>query len=196
MLSKSREVPERCCVWPPDFTERPPSNFLSSRLRQDHEFSRGPQVERGTTPDAGPDFDGVRNAREPGADEFSEIPPHDDIAITICVIEGPSKGLRYRLINLCITMGRIGGGADFEFDEPEATDVHCIIAARQNGVRLYVAPSVTNIYVNNQRVYTLELANMSTFRVGSSVLLVSVLPTNARKSDECRGREDALGEEH
>jgi hypothetical protein len=74
-------------------------------------------------------------------------------------------------------MGRIGGGADFEFDEPEASDVHCVIAARQDGVRLYVAPSVNNIYVNDQPIYTAELVHMSTFRVGSSLLLVSVLPT-------------------
>jgi hypothetical protein len=75
-------------------------------------------------------------------------------------------------------MGRIGGGADFEFDEPQASDVHCVLAARQGGVRLYVAPSVNNaIYVNDQRIYTVELAHMSTFRVGSSVMLVSVVPT-------------------
>jgi hypothetical protein len=72
-------------------------------------------------------------------------------------------------------MGRIGGGADFEFDEPEASDVHCVIAARQDGVRLYVAPSVNNIFVDNRRIYTVELPHMSTFRVGSSVLLVRVL---------------------
>jgi hypothetical protein len=75
-------------------------------------------------------------------------------------------------------MGRIGGGADFEFDEPEASDVHCVIAARQYGLRLYVAPSVNNIYVNDQRIYTVELPHMSTFRVGSSLLLVKVLPTH------------------
>ena len=74
-------------------------------------------------------------------------------------------------------MGRIGGGADFEFDEPEAYNVHCVIAARQDGVRLYVAPAVNNIYVNDERIYTVELAHMSTFRVGSSLLLVRVLPT-------------------
>jgi hypothetical protein len=74
-------------------------------------------------------------------------------------------------------MGRIGGGADFEFDEPEASDVHCILAARHDRVRLYVAPSVNNIYVNDQRIYTAELPHMSTFRVGSSLLLVKVLPT-------------------
>jgi len=134
-------------------------------------------VLRATSPHARPDFDGTRSSRKPGAYEFPEIPPHEDIAITISVIEGPSKGLTYQLSKLCITMGRIGGGADFEFDEPQASDVHCVIAARQDGVRLYVAPSVNNIYVNDQRIYTVELTHMSTFRVGSSLLLVRVRPT-------------------
>jgi hypothetical protein len=196
MLSKSGEIPERCCVNPPHLEDRSPSNFLSSRLRQDHEVPSQPLVLRPSSPHARRGLDAIRGSRRPGAYEFPENAPQDEVAITISVIEGPSKGLTYQLSKLCITLGRIGGGADFEFDEPEASDVHCVIAARLAGVRLYVAPSVTNIYVNDQRIYTVELVHMSTFRVGSSLLLVSVLPTSARKSDECRGREDSLGEEH
>jgi pSer/pThr/pTyr-binding forkhead associated (FHA) protein len=96
----------------------------------------------------------------------------------------------YRLSKLCITMGRIGGGADFEFNEPEASDVHCVIAARQGGVRLYVAPSVNNVYVDNQRISTVELAHMSTFRVGSSLLLVSVLPNQPADIRKSKGAEN------
>jgi hypothetical protein len=153
-------------------------------------------VLRASNPHARPDLDSTRSSRKLGAYEFPKIPPQDDITIIISVIEGPSKGLTYQLNKLCITMGRSGGGADFEFDEPEASDVHCVIAARQAGVRLYAAPSVNNIYANDQRIYTVQLVHMSTFRVGSTLLLVSVFPTNARKSDECRGQEDALGEKH
>lgn len=177
MLSKRGEVPERCCVNAPQFAERSPSAFLSSSLREDQEVPGRSQVLRASRAHERPDFDGTRSSRKPGAYEFPEIPPQDDITITISVIEGPSKGLTYQLSKLCITVGRIGGGADFEFDEPEASDVHCVIAARQDGIRLYVAPSVNNICVKDQRIYTAELAHMSTFRVGSSVLLVSVLPT-------------------
>ncbi len=177
MLSKSGEVPERCCVNAPQFAERSPSAFLSSSLRQDHEVPSQPQVLRATSLHARPDFDGTRSSQRPGAYEFPEIPPQGDITIIISVIEGPSKGLTYQLSKSCITMGRIGGGADFEFDEPEASNVHCIIAARQDGVRLYVAPTVNNIYVNDQRIYTVELGHMSTFRVGSSLLLLTVFPT-------------------
>jgi len=189
MLSKSGEVPERCCVNTSQFEERSPSNFLRSSLRQDHEVPGRPQVLRASRPHARPDFDGTRSSRKPGANEFPEIPPHENIAITISVIEGPSKNLTYQLSKLCITMGRIGGGADFEFDEPETSDVHCIIAARQNGVRLYVAPTVNNIYVNDQRIYTVELGHMSTFRVGSSLLLVRVLPNQPADIRKSKGAE-------
>ena len=110
------------------------------------------------------------------SNKFPDIPSLDDVTITISVLEGPSQGLAYQLGKLCITVGRIGGGADFEFDEPEASSVQCILAARQGGVRLYDAASRTGIYVNDQRISTVELKHMSTFRVGSSLLLVSVLP--------------------
>jgi hypothetical protein len=178
MPLKSGEIPERYCITPPQFAGKSPSNFPSSPLRQEHEVPSRPWALRASGPHARPDFDGAGSSRKPGAYEFPEIPAQDDVAITISVIEGPSKGLTYQLSKLCITMGRIGGGADFEFDEPQASDVHCVLAARQGGVRLYVAPSVNNaIYVNDQRIYTVELAHMSTFRVGSSVMLVSVVPT-------------------
>jgi hypothetical protein len=117
-----------------------------------------------------------RELRDEGWTKFPHIPLLDSVTITISVIEGPSKGLMYQLRKLCITMGRIGGGADFEFDEPEASDVHCFIAARYDRVRLYAAPSVGNIYVDNEPIRTVELAHTSTFRVGSSLLRVSILP--------------------
>ncbi|SRR5260370_6438374 len=120
-----------------------------------------------------------RDPKGQGSTKIPDVPLLDSVTITISVIEGQSKGLAYQLSRLCITVGRIGGGADFEFDEPEATDVHCVIAVRQDGVRLYVAPSVNNVYVNDQRIYTDELVHMSTFRVGSTLLLVSVLPNQA-----------------
>jgi hypothetical protein len=119
-----------------------------------------------------------RNGTEPrgeGSTKFPDVPLLDNVTITISVIEGRSKGLMYQLRKLCITVGRTGGGADFEFDEPEASDVHCFVAARLDSVRLYAAPSVGNIYVNDQPIRTVELTHAATFRVGSSLLRVSVL---------------------
>ncbi len=119
---------------------------------------------------------GGQEVRAQGSNEFPEFPSLNDTTFIISVIEGPSKGLVYQLRKACITAGRTGGGADLEFDEPEASDVHCIVAARQRGVRLYDAASRTGIYVSDRRVSTVELRHMSAFRIGSSLLLVSIFP--------------------
>jgi hypothetical protein len=89
---------------------------------------------------------------------------------------------------LCITAGRVGGGADFEFDEPEASDVHCFVAARPDSVRLYAAPSV-GIYVDDQPIRTVELMHTSTFRIGSSLLRVSILPNQPAYIRKCKAAE-------
>ena len=133
-----------------------------------------------------------RNERDPmgdGSTKFPDVPLLDSVTITISVIEGRSKGLTYRLRKLCITLGRIGGGADFEFNEPEAFEVHCFIAARPNSVRLYAAPAVANIYVNNQPIRTIELTDTSTFRIGSSLLRVSILPNQPADIRKSNGAE-------
>jgi hypothetical protein len=132
----------------------------------DSPFAQSPSVEK-------------RNGREPrdeGSTKFPDVPLLANVTITISVIEGRSKGLTYQLKKLCITVGRIGGGADFEFNEPEASEVHCFMAARPHSVRLYASPSAGNIYVNDQPIRTVELTHASTFRVGSSLLRVTILP--------------------
>ena len=106
-----------------------------------------------------------------------------NMTITISVIEGPSKGLVYEMKGPCITLGRTGGGADFQFNEPKASGIQCIVATRQNGVCLYDAVSIYGTYVNDQRIAAAELSHLSTFRVGSSVLLVRVNPN--QRADIC-----------
>lgn len=115
--------------------------------------------------------------------EFPSIPGPDELSITISVVEGPSKGLVYKMKKHCITVGRTGGGADFQFNEPEASEIQCIVATRQNGVCLYDAVSIHGTYVNNQRIAAAELTDMSTFQVGSSRLLIEIHPNQAADID-------------
>lgn len=111
--------------------------------------------------------------------QFSHFLPLAHVTITISVIEGLSRGLVYEMTEPCITLGRTGGGADLEINEPEASEIQCIVAARLNGVCLYDAASIRGTYVNDQRIAAAELAHMSTFRVGSSLLMVRVHPNPA-----------------
>ena len=155
------------------------SAILSFCPGEGTEFPAGPHGKQRGSRSTRPLWDSGRRGQErcgQGSNRFPDIPSTDNVTITISVIAGPSKGLEYQLRKLCITVGRIGGGADFEFDEPEASDVKCIVAARVNRVRLYDGASMSGTYVNDQRISTVELTHMSTFRVGSSLLLVSILP--------------------
>jgi hypothetical protein len=150
-------------------------------------FGSGEETEYPSEP-GGKQRDPRFEMTDQGSSKYPEIPLLDDTTITISVIEGRSKGLMYRMKKLCITAGRVGGGADFEFDEPAASDVHCFVAARPDSVRLYAAPSV-GIHVNDQPIRTVELTDTSTFRVGSSLLRVSIFPNQradvrTRKSAE------------
>lgn len=108
--------------------------------------------------------------------QFPDLALMEDLTITISVIEGPSKGLTYEMKEYCVTLGRTGGGADFQFNEPGASEIQCIAAKRQNGLCLYDAVSIHGTYVNDQRIAAAELTDMSTFRVGSSLLMVKVHP--------------------
>src|SRR5258708_14800315 len=110
------------------------------------------------------------------SNQFSDLPLMEDLTITISVIEGPSEGLVYEMKGHCITLGRAGGVADFQFNEPDAAEIQCIGATRHNRVCLYDAVSIHGTYVNDQRITAPELTHVSTFRVGSSLLLVKVHP--------------------
>ena len=97
-----------------------------------------------------------------------------DKTIAISVIEGPSKGLTRRLVKPHVSIGRSGGGADIQVDDQEVSDMHCAVAVKGNIIRLRDLDSHNGTYVENQRVSTAPLERFSEFRIGSSVLLLTV----------------------
>ena len=99
-----------------------------------------------------------------------------DKTITISVIGGPSKGLALRFSKPRISIGRAGGGADIEIDDPRISVLHCAVAVRQDPIRLYDLDSTGGTYVNDERTEAAELEHLSEFRVGLSLFLVTILP--------------------
>jgi hypothetical protein len=102
-----------------------------------------------------------------------------DKTVAISVIRGPSKGLIHRLVKPHISIGRSGGGADIQVDDQEVSDMHCAVAVKGNIIRLCDLDSHSGTYVENQRVSTAPLEHFSEFRIGSSVLLLTVLVAQA-----------------
>jgi pSer/pThr/pTyr-binding forkhead associated (FHA) protein len=102
------------------------------------------------------------------------LPKH--MTISICVISGPSKGLTYQFSKPLTSIGRTGGGADIQIDDPSLSGLHCAMGVRQDVIRLCDLDSTTGIYSNHERVQAADLEHLSEFRVGSSLLLVTILP--------------------
>jgi pSer/pThr/pTyr-binding forkhead associated (FHA) protein len=103
----------------------------------------------------------------------------EDKVITISVIAGPSKGLTRRLVKPHVSIGRSGGGADIEIDDPQLSDMHCAVGVKEHIIRLCDLDSHGGTYVEDQSVSVASLEHLSEFRVGSSLLLVTVLPARA-----------------
>jgi pSer/pThr/pTyr-binding forkhead associated (FHA) protein len=117
-----------------------------------------------------------------------------DKVITISVIAGPSKGLTRRLVKPHVSIGRSGGGADIEIDDPQLSDMHCAVGVKEHIIRLCDLDSDAGTFVENLRVSVASLEHLSEFRVGSSLLLVTVLPAQAvtagEKVDEFTGGKE------
>lgn len=99
----------------------------------------------------------------------------NDNTITLSVIGGPSKGLAHQFSKPRISIGR-AGGADIEIDDPEVSVLHCAVAVNEGRIRLYDLDSTSGTYVNDEPIETADLEHLSEFRVGSSLLLVMILP--------------------
>src|SRR5260370_36680251 len=102
--------------------------------------------------------------------------PKDKI-ITISVIGGASKGLARQMVKPHVSVGRTGGGAEIEIDDPQVSDLHCVVGVKNEVIRLCDMDSHSGTYIEDERVVVAGLAHLSEFRVGSSLLLVTVQPT-------------------
>ncbi len=107
--------------------------------------------------------------------EYSGLELPKDKNITISGIGGPAKGIKHPMTRPRIIIGRLGGGADIEIDDPEISRKHCKVEVRQDIVRLIDLKSTNGTFVNDERVPSAELEHLSEFRVGASLLLVTIM---------------------
>ena len=99
-----------------------------------------------------------------------------DKAITICVTKGQSVRTTHRLTKPRASIGKMGGGADMQIDDPEACPLHSAVAITENGVRLYDLDSMNGTYVDDERIQMADLQDLSVFRIGLTEFVVSVVP--------------------
>src|SRR5215472_2379424 len=125
----------------------------------------------------------VLNANVPVASRTAAFELPKDKTITISVVAGPSKGVTHQFHRPRISIGRAGGGADIEIDDSKVSRLHCALGVSHGSIRLCDLGSTNGTYVNDKLVEVAELGHLSEFRVGSSVLLITII-TKRRMGNE------------
>jgi len=95
-------------------------------------------------------------------------------AIALSVIAGPSRGLVYSVEKPRVVLGR--ADADIIINDKEISRWHCSIEIKGDIIRLRDMDSTNGTYFADERVRVAELTHLSEFRIGTSVILVSVTP--------------------
>jgi predicted Zn finger-like uncharacterized protein len=104
------------------------------------------------------------------ADSDLRLPPGRAISIT--VIGGASRGGVFPLERPRIILGR--AGTDVPLDDAGVSRRHCMIEVRGDVVRLCDLDSTNGTFVGEERIRAAQLRHMSEFRVGSSLLLLTI----------------------
>lgn len=107
-------------------------------------------------------------------------------AINICVVSGVSQGMEFELSRPLMTIGRVGGKADIQIDDPEVSRLHCAVEVRGDTILLSDLGSTNGTFVDNSRVLAARLNKMSQFRVGSSYLEINVLSSTNQHAKASR----------
>jgi len=98
----------------------------------------------------------------------------NDRTITVSVIAGPSTGLTRELTKPKTSIGKAGGGADIEINDPQVSAMHCAVGLTEDVVRLCDRDSVNGTYVNDERIQAIDLEHLGEFRIGSTWFMVVI----------------------
>jgi uncharacterized protein YlaI len=114
------------------------------------------------------------------APETQSLTLPQDHTIKICVITGTSRGMECELSRPLMTIGRLGGGADIEIDDPEVSRLHCAVEVKRDAILLRDLSSTNGTYLGESRVFAGRLEPMSQFRIGTTLLQVCVVPVREK----------------
>ncbi len=94
--------------------------------------------------------------------------------IALSVIAGPSRGVVFQVTKPRVVLGR--ADADVIIDDKEISRWHCSIEIKGDVIRLRDMESTNGTYFDDERVRVAELNHLSEFRIGTTVILISVTP--------------------
>ncbi len=95
-------------------------------------------------------------------------------SIALSVIAGPARGLVYPVLKPRVVMGR--ADADIVINDKEISRWHCALEVKDDVIRLRDLESTNGTFLADERVRVAELKHLSEFRIGASIVMVSVTP--------------------
>jgi hypothetical protein len=119
---------------------------------------------------------GAMRVKGPLIEETATLDLPEDKLITIAVVAGVSLAVEREMTQPLLTIGRLGGGADFEIDDPHVSRLHCAIEVKTDAVFLRDLRSTNGTYLEEKRILSACLEHKSEFRIGASTLRVSIVP--------------------
>jgi pSer/pThr/pTyr-binding forkhead associated (FHA) protein len=96
--------------------------------------------------------------------------------VKIAVVQGLKPGAEYEISRPLMTIGRLGGGADIEIDDPEVSRLHCSVEVRRDSILLQDLRSKNGTFLDGSRVFAAKIDETSRFKIGSTVLRVDRTP--------------------
>jgi predicted RNA-binding Zn-ribbon protein involved in translation (DUF1610 family) len=108
----------------------------------------------------------------PPVDEGLVLP--QESKILLIVKSGPAQGTMFPLSNPRTVIGR--KGADFPLNDPEISRYHCVLEVREHMVSLKDLDSTNGTFFEDERVRAALLQDGAEFRVGSSIIQISIQP--------------------
>ncbi|MGH9680599.1 MAG: FHA domain-containing protein [Candidatus Acidiferrales bacterium] len=95
-------------------------------------------------------------------------------SLALSVIAGPARGLVYTVEKPRVVIGR--ADADIIINDKEISRWHCAIEINDDVIRLRDLESTNGTFFGDDRVRVAELKHLSEFRIGATVVLLSVTP--------------------
>jgi hypothetical protein len=110
------------------------------------------------------------NLRLPPADDGLKLP--DNAVFVLAILSGPASGEVFRLSKPRVVIGR--KGADIPLNDPEISRHHCLLEVRDKFINLKDLDSTNGTFYEEERVRAAMLQDGSEFRIGESLIRVSL----------------------
>ncbi|HYL61944.1 MAG TPA: FHA domain-containing protein [Candidatus Methylomirabilis sp.] len=110
------------------------------------------------------------NLKLPPADDGLKLPVNG--VFVLAIVSGPATGEVFRLTKPRVVIGR--KGADIPLNDTEISRHHCLLEVRDKFIDLKDLDSTNGTFFDEERVRAAMLQDGSEFRIGESLIRVSL----------------------